>query len=206
MDDHRIKSAARKPATTGFFWLMLFIVFVAVPFVGYLIMPISPLGESATRSKVSRVQSDLRALSLAIETYYVEHRAYPAWAVGNDGENHLLSERNPSYGVPTFMIRSAERPKLATLTTPVAYMPAYPQDQFPPDWQYRIRTAYAYRVGGKYGEGFILYSPGPDLVYDIVPEEDYDPAQRAPSVSLINKTYDPTNGIKSRGDIYRVKQ
>lgn len=33
----------------------------------------------------------------------------------------------------------------------------------------------------------------------------YDPAQQVPSFSLIQVTYDPSNGTASNGDIYRVK-
>ncbi len=54
------------------------------------------------------------------------------------------------------------------------------------------------------GTGWILFSPGPDGVYDIVPWEDYDPANH-PTPALIEKSYDPTNGTYTRGDLWRVK-
>jgi hypothetical protein len=52
------------------------------------------------------------------------------------------------------------------------------------------------------GRGWILWSPGPDGRYDIDAARDYDP--RVPiSPSLLEKTYDPTNGAVSAGDVWR---
>ena len=54
--------------------------------------------------------------------------------------------------------------------------------------------------------GWIIWSPGPDGIYDIDPFADYDPRLTELPLSLLNKTYDPTNGTRSRGDVYRLKQ
>lgn len=65
------------------------------------------------------------------------------------------------------------------------------------------------------GAGWILVSPGPDQVYDLPGDwEAYNPILRQPSERLLTGTnrhgyaftYDPTNGLFSRGDIWRVKQ
>lgn len=65
------------------------------------------------------------------------------------------------------------------------------------------------------GIGWILVSAGPDGDYDLAGDWDvYNPAQSQPSPRLLagtNRkgsafTYDPTNGTRSNGDIWRVKQ
>ena len=65
------------------------------------------------------------------------------------------------------------------------------------------------------GLGWIFVSPGPDGDYDLPGSYDaYDPAIAQPSWSLLTGanakgsafTYDPTNGLFSDGDVYRVKQ
>ena len=90
--------------------------------------------------------------------------------------------------------------KLAGLTTPVSYLTSLFTDPFTPQggWPF----AY-YRNES----GWLLYSPGPDWDYDIrQPEVVYDPHQQVPSAALIALTYDPSNGTRSSGDIWRNKQ
>ncbi len=147
-----------------------------------------------------RVQSDQRSIALALESYYVDHKSYPAWAIGMYGVNNKLRASDPAFAMPTFMIRSANRPRLATLTTPVAYLSDYVS----------VTDPYAPTKGAHYGywtdgKGWILYSAGPDETYDIVPSQDYTPGLPT-KASLIHKTYDATNGSRSRGDIWKVKQ
>jgi hypothetical protein len=130
--------------------------------------------------------------------------------------------------LPGFLLNGpGPQQRFGTLTTPLGYVSAYPSDLFS-----RLRGAtFVYwsifpgqpdpsdRIGGKDsplgGVGWILVSPGPDLKYDIAGEWDvYNPAISQPSYRLLsgtNKkgralTYDPTNGIISDGDIWRVKQ
>ena len=62
---------------------------------------------------------------------------------------------------------------------------------------------FAYHAVGN--EGWIVWSAGPDGRYEIDPATDYDPAERVPKASLTGKTYDPSNGSESRGDIWRTK-
>jgi hypothetical protein len=65
------------------------------------------------------------------------------------------------------------------------------------------------------GFGFILVSPGPDARYDLPGSYSvYNPGVSQPSLLLLAGanpkgvafTYDPTNGLVSSGDIWRVKQ
>lgn len=165
----------------------------------YIICESDVFCEVDPRSPVGTAQADMRSIQIAIESYYVDCTAYPAWTTGKDGANadHVLC---PAYDQPTFMIRTPERPGLYTLTTPIQYMSTYPHDRFS-----LAGASYAYSTCGSHDQSWILYSPGPDGIYEIVPREDYDPAKPVPSPSLINKTYDPTNGGMSAGDIYKYK-
>lgn len=158
---------------------------------------------SSGRSKVSRVKGDQRSLTIAIETYYLDNNEYPAWSAGPGGANAFAAPQSHAYQIPTFRNRRDKNDTLATLTTPISYVSSYFSDPFAD-----VRGAtFAYWVTPKdKGTGYIVWSPGPDGIYDIVPEEDYSPLTIAPSPSLIDKTYDPSNGTSSRGDVWRVKQ
>jgi len=88
-----------------------------------------------------------------------------------------------------------------TLTTPVAYITSLPVDPFAPE------------EGAVFGyfkhndTGWILYGAGPDRDYDLDLEKDYSAtARNNPLPTLIQKTYDPTNGSVSGGDIWRIKR
>jgi len=121
----------------------------------------------------------------------------------------------------------APQQRFYTLTTPLGYITSYPNDPFSnvrgstfvywsvfpgqPDLSGKI----VWKDSPLGGVGWILVSPGPDLKYDLPGEWDvYNPAVSQPSYRLLsgtNKqgralTYDPTNGIISDGDIWRVKQ
>lgn len=52
------------------------------------------------------------------------------------------------------------------------------------------------------GDSWILYSAGPDKDYDIDPVNDGDDVFDPASLLLIMKTYDPTNGTVSDGDVW----
>lgn len=141
-----------------------------------------------TRSRVSRVQNDLRSLALAIEAYHEDRQCYPAWR---------LTDTSPS--MPVLWPLPAS---VGSLTTPVGYLGRLPDDPF--TFENKPFHGYGYWSGD--GQtGWIVYSLGPDLTYDIVPAEDYVPGSKTPSPALVGKTYDPTNGLKSRGDIYKYK-
>lgn len=188
------------------------------------------------RAQISRARADLRSLATAIEAYFVDMMSFPA-SGSAEGPSHTwgghVRHRGswsgvlPS-GVPTFhsglprgtgarrmlTFRTPQTPggfstswTPHTLTTPVAYIWAYPMDPF------------ADTVGATYGyaaphSSWILWSPGPDRdenapdgpgdvggCVEIV----FDPEGRTPSEGLTNRTYDPTNGVRSNGDIVRTR-
>jgi type II secretory pathway pseudopilin PulG len=114
------------------------------------------------------------------------------------------------------------------------YIPAYPVDPFCADrgatfvywgvfpgakWTARLYGGYETYFGGVRrtavgGVGWIKVSPGPDGNYDLAGcYYAYSPAVSQPSAPLLFGTnpkgsaftYDPTNGLVSDGDIWRVK-
>lgn len=146
------------------------------------------------RAKVAATQSDLRALSTALEQYRIDNNMYPPTP---DTSGNLRYAR------------------LAKLTSPVAYMSSVPLDPFrqgvdptqsalfqPEDSAYPLwdpEYADARRRSGQ-----LNYLPdqrgayGKFLLHGACADTDYEAAQGTPMVY-----YDPSNGVKSSGDWYR---
>lgn len=144
--------------------------------------------EAQTRGKVARVASDLRTLMGAIEAYHVDNNVYPHAAIGD-------------FHVPQ---------PLVAITTPIAYLSAIPADPFSPapinfvpdvvmeGYNYKDAATTAKGMPGEtYGwyvwwedrsRQYLVHSPGPNRVWDVIPFADYD----------------PTNGTISTGDILRL--
>lgn len=179
--------------------------------------------EAQTRAKVSRARADMRSLATACEAYYVDWNAYPYYATGDLSVNAGLSggERDASH--PSF--HAPVEGGIGGITTPIAYITRFPTDPFAADggtfmyWSIQPnRPDMTGKIVGKdsalKGVGWIMVSAGPDGDFDIAGDWDvYDPAIAQPSERLIGGinsrgsafTYDPTNGTKSNGDIWRVK-
>lgn len=155
--------------------------------------------EAQARSKVARTQSDLRLMATAIEAYFIDHNAYPAHTL--DRTKTLLngtSSINADPTVPFPLVDPTGR--VASLVAPVPYLTSFPSDVFraaDPE------AGFAYYTSGR---AWILYSPGPDKVYDITnPATLFD----AEDGSLLDEpwllmAFDPTNGTFSAGDVMRV--
>jgi len=158
-------------------WLLLCVGFCTV-----LIIWIGDFPELAShpRSPASRVKADLRSLATGIESYYVDHDAYPAFAVvPNDN------------GLP-----------YTHLSSPVSYISTYFTDPFVES----PSSTYCYWTDPT-SSGWIAWSAGPDGDYDITynfVETTYNP--KSGDNQFYYLKYDPTNGTASSGDIYRVKQ
>jgi len=152
--------------------------------------------ESNMRSRVSRVKAEQRSLATALEAYYVDNNSYVAWATGDQGVNNFLPASAVSRARPTFRRPTVGGPR--TLTTPLAYTMQLYVDHFAPD-EDSIHSYYS-DVGG-----WILISAGPDGDYDIDPQKLYNSSVPQPSQELLSKSYDPTNGTISDGNIFRVK-
>ncbi len=121
--------------------------------------------EAQTRAKVSRVQSDMRALATAIESYRVDHGEYPE---GTDNPGKF----DPAYsdffgplaaGYYTFATRTPEGAVAGrdffTITTPIAYMTSMVHDPFAAHLGGNI--TYRYRNAKDLKNGYIITSFGP---------------------------------------------
>ncbi len=85
-------------------------------------------------------------------------------------------------------------PVFSLLTTPIPYLDQVYTDPF----SSAKNESYRYFAGDKQ---WIVYGAGPDRDYDIEPTRDVHSARNL-TQSLLNLTYDPTNGMISTGDIW----
>ncbi len=167
----------------------------------------SELAADSIPFKVKRVKTDMRSMATGLEAYFVDCSLYPAWVLGSHplAFNKAPATRDmPSFRLGVKMKDQNGRQTVVphTITTPIAYMIRYLEDPFlvsPTDPQPTF--SYYHDLNG-----WILVSPGPDGDYDINPEQDYRWVFRPPYGPLVIKAYDPTNGLMSNGDIFRVKQ
>jgi len=138
--------------------------------------------EAQTRAKVSRVQSDLRTISIALESYAVDHTSYP---ICGDLEGNPI----PFYPWSGPYILGTRLG--VTVTTPIAYLSIRPTDLFSerPEAQlpyfYHTRDYaqakkdcagadylmdYVARIAGtpRTATQYILSSNGPDRDHDLL--------------------------------------
>lgn len=152
--------------------------------------------------KITQIKNDMRFLSIALESYFVENNSYPACARGDWGMNAIQKPSARGRDVWTFRAPKIDEQgnlEAMTLTTPVSFISKYPYDRFA---DYRDFSFGYFNARNK---GWIIWSCGPDSVHEIDPEKDYDVNTTNPLPSLIMKTYDPTNGYVSKGDLWRMK-
>lgn len=209
----------------GFTLIELLIVVAIIAILAAIAVP--NFLEAQVRSKVSRVQADMRSMATAIESYYVDTNAYPACTtvISESVNSGLASATRLTFRTPT------GTQALHILTTPIAYVTNYFVDPFA-DTKGTILGYYAtgderltLTGSAAIKGGWILMSYGPDVDEKdggqlqgsgVTPllETAYVVSISQPSVTLLSGlgfgsecfTYDPTNGTVSAGDIYRVKQ
>lgn len=162
--------------------------------------------EITTDSFVHHVRAEMHTVTFALGEYYKNLRTYPEWS-SKSGEKEFNSTpwatSDPS-SQPTF--RLAQKSAQPALTTPFAYISSIFSDPYASVkgspfcyWTNATATTSA--------TGYILWSAGPDGVYDLKLENigrAYDFQKNAPTALLIGLTYDPSNGINSEGDIWRT--
>lgn len=156
--------------------------------------------EAQPRAKVSRVQSDMRSLSIALEAYFADAKAYPPFVRGIPGGAAPTKRRDFADALLTFAVRPSGE---AYLVSPKGYLDiaanitAMPSDIF----SAKPQTHFGYYTTGK---SWVVFSAGPDRVYDLpdpsrlptTPNANLDPEQ------FVGLTYDSTNGTGSRGDLF----
>ena len=203
----------------GFTLIELLIVVAIIAILAAIAVP--NFLEAQTRSKVSRVRADQRSLATALEAYYIDNNNFPAVATSDAGGGHFGSNELPTASpglraMPSFRRKENNGDMLHTLTTPVAFITSI----FPDPFADTRGGAFSYSVNGPFGQGWVVWSFGPDTdettsgdlsLQTTIPEhfvEDtvYNPTNTVPSDLLVGFTYDPTNGTTSNGDVWRVKQ
>jgi prepilin-type N-terminal cleavage/methylation domain-containing protein len=175
---------------SGFTLIELLIVVAIIAILAAIAIP--NFLQAQVRSKVSRVQSDVRTITMGIESYYVDENAYPLeyFTWGNPGN------------------QQARLAKVYTnLTTPVAYITSIPQDPFQVGymqttyyWYYNWleRTGHQINIVTDYhmdAPWFDRYISG--AVISLGPSH-FTPGSYGIMV------YDPTNGTVTNGCITRL--
>lgn len=178
------------------------------------------------RDKISRAKSDMRTLATAIESYNVDFGEFPPplrLAARHQvdllapSRATRLSTLGPSLTTPIAYVSAS------TLTSPDPFSGyrTRPTGQSLSSSPRKVGWSFAYArfgasgakehgsnpgtKGEKKNAGWILWSPGIDGIYDLTdPASAYDPGAEDPTAGLAPYTWDPTNGIESRGDIWRV--
>ena len=179
----------KNTSALGFTLIELLIVAAIIAILAAIAVP--NFVDAQTRSKVSRVQSDLRTLSVALEAYYADNNVYP-----------------PSTLVPV-------PARLIPLTTPVAYIASVPRDIFQNGPQRVGESLWLSPGDFAYGampideeSRWALASSGPDLLSNHTLISFYpgysEKIWENPSSGFDYIRYDPTNGTVSAGDLWRV--
>jgi hypothetical protein len=135
--------------------------------------------------------------SAALEAYYADHGAWPPVEELNfhrRRNKNLLRSR--SYGIHTY--------RVSMLTTPVAYLnPRLSGDPYAMPEQSAPAGYFPLQVDGI--PVAVLYSAGPNLKYNIRPPDlRVIDNRQALLAYLTAKAYDPTNGVRSGGDVWRL--
>jgi len=176
----------RSPHQKGAFTLIELLIVVAIIAI-LAVIAVPNFLEAQTRAKVSRVQTEMRSMAVALEAYRVDNHAYPPCI------NPVLVPPGAGQGWRI----------LIPLTTPVAYLTSIPMDVWSSPGGGKKRAGYKYQekeclkdqleasgncVWAKNEPHlWMLSSKGPDMVWDDDPKSPYD----------------PTNGTVSAGDIFR---
>ncbi len=211
----------------GFTLIELLIVVAIIAILAAIAIP--NFLQAQTRAKVSRVQSDMRSISTALESYYVDHNEYiPDYDPVGEGDSR--------YG--RYLQRQTH------LTTPIAYMTSIPEDVFAEgpavqpgllrgpytvDWSEdgELDSILAFDFTKHRREGQDYHFPNTPTMEILAEGLAMDPesanqiewALRSVGPDTIpmpfgyteeqyeagsHHAYDPTNGTVSRGQIYRT--
>jgi len=182
----------------GFTLIELLIVVAIIAILAAIAVP--NFLEAQMRAKISRTKADMRTMATATEAYRVDNNQYPAWGPG-------YTER----GDITWDTRQAR------LTTPIAYITSLPHDPFCSIHAHNPHALYDYIVTdfftGVLGDYYwCTQDPTTPLVQFRVlvyirswgPDQLQEIPDTVGSGWHLSQAYDPTNGTKSRGDLWAL--
>lgn len=113
--------------TKAFTLIELLIVIAIIAILALIAIP--NFADARVRANYARVQADMRSLATALETYYVDHNAYPLNGHGNldyprTYSNFMNVHYTPAPGT------SLDQYCVFSLTTPISYITSFPVDPF----------------------------------------------------------------------------
>ncbi len=219
------------PTIRAFTLIELLIVVAIIAILAAIAVP--NFLEAQVRSKVSRAQSDMRSMAAGLESYYVDSNQYPAMTldyVQSVDAQYYASPPVAGRFARTFRTRSGS--SLGTLTTPVAYLTSHFPDVFADikgtnfryfsDTQGWILSSWGPDVDQGEGGDLLMHKGGLGLDNEFgTTETIYTSNVSQPSLRLLtgsstgaengtgrrtSYTYDPTNGVQSEGEVWRVRQ
>ncbi|MBE7560165.1 prepilin-type N-terminal cleavage/methylation domain-containing protein [bacterium] len=167
------------PTSRAFTLIELLIVVAIISVLAAIAVP--NFLHAQVRAKLAHCQENMRTVATALEAYCVDYLAYPP-------------ERGPHL--------SSDDGMAQLLTTPVPYLKSLPVNHFVTQedwnrqhwWQYGLAPA---------GDGWCLESPGADLVESLPEARFYLETLATSRFAYILGSYDPSNGLRSSGDIVR---
>lgn len=180
-------------------WLLVGSLLVLILVIVALVALISGgrMPESNTRARRGYVQRDMQAIHSFLQDYYNHHRFFPEpipMLDEADGIEYLIEKLNKAGGsdFSAFDTDVLFDPEFTTSEREDATAdPFSPSRSFP----------YAYYCTES---RWMVSSPGPDADYDINPKTAMENDWTTNTLDLVNRTYDPTNGTFSDGDVYRM--
>ncbi len=207
----------------GFTLIELLIVVAIIAILAAIAVP--NFLEAQTRAKVSRVKADMRSLATAIEAYYVDYNRHPiAWQGFKEVDPDTFNLRLRPVTTPISYITSLPIDIFWQQTTS---FPATPGQ--PPTFEYVDYTTavvgetlpgmapfnlFATRKAlddyyGRQGQVYwYMNSAGPDRINDFQNNPTNPLSKPVTEANALlegtNRTYDPTNGTVSVGDIART--
>ncbi len=149
--------------------------------------------EAQIRARVTKSKAEIRTIGIAMESYYLDWNVYP-W----ESEDNCASPG---------LQRS--RCGLAWLTNPIAYITSIPPDTFPnpnneeESWmETGVVTASRPNPIDRAAATWALFTRGPDGIDSELTSADPEIVYREAGGDGSADNYSPTNGTKSRGDIF----
>ena len=178
------------PRNLRAFTLIELLIVVAI--IGILAaIAIPNFAAARVRARVAQVKADIRAVVTALESYRIDHQAYP-WR----SETAILQPG----------ARGRLESGLLVLTTPVAYITTLPLDAFREQSE-RFPRTFEYHSTTKERRSFSMNPEKPlpliaYVIHSLGPDQLGNGISDAPFIGTQGPTYDPSNGLRSVGDIY----